>query len=306
MDDLQLVRGLGDETPLPDAAALAPARAKFLAGVAERTAPRPRRARFALVGASAVGLAAAAAAVVALVPGTEPAGPGGGGVAVSSAAEDPTGDPVRLLSHAARVARAEPAVEPRADQFVYTRSRNRQGEREIWLSVDGTHDGLLRQQGDQIPFPGCRDGRRAVYKGPEPLPGVTEPCEPSPAYRPDLPTDVDGMLAYLGANASGEPGSVNSRGKDVFALISEQLLMPASRAALFEAAARTPGLSVVGDARDASGRPGVGITWPTPPGSDPRAEPVVVVFDRTSYELLGTNSSAILEQFVVDAAGQGL
>ncbi|MFE2756622.1 CU044_5270 family protein, partial [Actinosynnema sp. NPDC059335] len=267
------------------------------------------RSRHGPPGGGATGRAAAVAAAVTLFPSGETT-PGGQAAATSAGPSEgevrPVTDSVRLLSFAAEAARADPAAAPRPDQFVYTRSTgDGTAEREIWLSVDGTRDGLLNHgDGTTTPMPGCRDGRMAVHKGPDPLPGVTEPCEPRPAYRSDLPTDVDGMLAYLDANAGGEPGSVNARGKDVLALINEDLLPPASRAALYEAAARVPGLSVVPDARDAAGRAGVGITWPVPAGSSPEAKPVVIVFDAETYELLGTNFHAIVEQAVVDQAGQ--
>ncbi|MBB5804645.1 hypothetical protein F4560_004413 [Saccharothrix ecbatanensis] len=318
MDELQLVRELGDETPLPDQESLAPARAAFMAGIAERGSVRlrKRRSRYALVGTSAIGLAAAVAATIVLMPAGQPV-TGGNAVATSpsSAQSSATSsapssgevtDPVRLLGHAARAARDDTSTPPRPDQFVYARSAVDDGpEREIWQSVDGTRDGLIHQpDGTKIPLPGCRDGQMAVDKGPELVPGITQPCEPRPAYRSDLPTDADGMLAYLDANASGKPGSVNARGKDVLGLINESLLPPLSRAALYEAAARVPGLSVVPDARDAAGRPGVGITWPVPPGSSAEAQAVVIVFDKDTYELLGTNFHAIKALAVVDQVGQ--
>ncbi|WP_158852165.1 CU044_5270 family protein [Saccharothrix deserti] len=320
MDELQLVRELGDETPLPDQAALAPARAAFLAGISGRgpVRLRKRRSRYALVGASAIGLAAAVAATITLMPAGQPA-TGGQAVATapsqpspsaSSAEVKPVTDAVRLLGYAAETARADPTAPPRPDQFVYTRSTfaggpaGGAGEREIWLSVDGTRDGLLKNHDSSTTrMAGCKDGQMDVFKDPEVVLG-TEPCEPRPAYRSDLPTDVDGMLAYLDANASGEPGSVNARGKDVLGLIRESYLPPLARAALYEAAARVPGLSVVQDARDGAGRPGIGITWPTPPGSSSKATPVVIVFDPTTYELLGTNFDAIAAQAIVDQPGQ--
>ncbi|PSL53085.1 hypothetical protein B0I31_110176 [Saccharothrix carnea] len=307
MDELRLLRALGDETPLPDEASLAPVRANVLAGLARRR--RPRR-RFALVGASAIGLAAAVAAAVTLLPTSPPAPtvPGGQAQSPPTSAVAPVTDAVRLLNFAAEAARAEPAVNPRPDQFVYTRSSvdsNGGAPREIWLSVDGTRDGVLYDHGLRIPLAGCKDGKAVVIKGDRVVPGLTDDCEPHPAYRSDLPTDVDGMLAYLDANASGsEPGNVNSRGKDVLRLINESMVPSAARAALYEAAARVPGLSVVPDARDAAGRPGLGITWPPPAGSEADAEPVVIVFDPTTYELLGTTFHAIEAQAVVDQPGQ--
>lgn len=294
MDDLKLVRELGDETPLPDAAALAPARERLLAGMAG-SAPvrlRQRRSRFAVVGGSTVGLAAAIAAVITLAP------IGGPPPSANAAA-------VQLLHNAAAKARSLPDLDARAEQFVYVRSESGGSTREIWLSADGTRDGVLADgNGNQLLMPGCRDGRAVVVKGDRPLPGVTEPCEPRPAYRSDLPTDVDAMLAYLDRNASGEPGSVNARGKDVMGLISESYLPPRARAALWEAAARVPGLKVVEHTEDAAGRAGVGITWPVPEGSLSGAKPVVLVFDANTYEFLGTQSTAVVNLSIVDQAGQ--
>jgi hypothetical protein len=39
-----------------------------------------------------------------------------------------------------------PAAPPRPDQFVYTGSQTADGPREAWLSADGAHDGLIRQE----------------------------------------------------------------------------------------------------------------------------------------------------------------
>ena len=51
-----------------------------------------------------------------------------------------------------------------------------------------------------------RRGRQVVVKGDRVLPGVTEPCTPDPAYRPNLPTTAEAMLAYLRGDAGGEAG----------------------------------------------------------------------------------------------------
>jgi hypothetical protein len=303
MDELQLVRELGDETPLPDQASLAPARAAFLAGIAERgpVRLRRRRSRYTLVGASVVGLAAAVAAAITLIPVGQPA-PGG------QAQSSEVTDAVKLLNFAAQAARAEPEIVPRPDQFVYTRTvGSGPGGSELWLSVDGTRDGVIRNTTEtgehSIPLPGCVDGRQVVVKGDEVLPGVFDTCEPTPAYPADAPTDVDGMLAYLDRIA-GEGASVNVRGKTVMHLISDAYMRPAARAALWEAAARIPGLSVVPDTRDGSGRAGTGVTWPVPEGSKPEAKPQVLVFDPVTYEYLGTDTSAVLQLAIVDQVGQ--
>jgi len=293
MDDLTLVRDLFDDAPLPDATALAPARARVMASINAPVRLIRHRSRFALVGGTTVGLAAAVAAAITLVPRETPPVQQGT-------------DAVQVLRLAANHVLAQPRSAPRPDQFVYAKSDGR----EIWQSVDGTQDGVLITGGSTTPLPGCRDGVALVVKGDEILPGVTEPCEPRPAYRSDLPTTADGMLAYLDANASGEPGNVNARGKDVLALIGETAMPAETRAALFEAASRIPGLTVVPDTHDASGRPGIGITWPspggasTPPSASARPTNTVMVFDPTTYEFLGTPQRSAGQVSIVDRSGQ--
>lgn len=305
MDDLQLVREFGADTPLPDAAAVASARADLLAGMGKDR----HRLRLGMIGGSTVGIAAAAAAVAVIMgstpePSPQAAPPGIDTSAVDRPAVETPADASRVLLMAATAARSQPDVQPRPDQFVYVRTGFPDGGvREFWGSVDGTRDGLIKQGGESIPMPGCRDGRAQAIKGTEPLPGVTEECVVSPAYRPDLPTTVDGMLSYLDANASGMPGDVNARGKDVLFLISESYLRPAARAALYEAAARVPGLQTVPNAKDGAGRPGIGITWPVPKGSSKEAQQPVVVFDAETYAYLGTDYDSVQRLAVVNEVG---
>jgi hypothetical protein len=207
-------------------------------------------------------------------------------------------DAARILHNAAAAALTLPDVQPRPDQFVYREDSN---GAEQWMSVDGTRDGLGRPAGggEESVFPGCRDGRRTVMKGPEAI--GTEPCEPDPAYRPDLPTDAGAMLDYLNRNHSGEVGDANAMGKDIMGLL-DKYLRPAARAALFEAAARIPGLRVVPNDTDAAGRPGVGVAWSFE-GRSGR-----IVFDAETYALLGVwagrGGSAVLRVAIVDEVGQ--
>jgi hypothetical protein len=288
MDDLTLLKDMARTTPLPGEEDLAPARARLLAGItAAPAAVAPRRRRgLVLSGVAVVGLAAAITGVIALGV-LEPVG-----VAPARA------DAAEILHLAADAARAQPATPPRADQFVYTETRLGDGSvREAWLSADGTHDGLISQGGEDIPLPGCRDGRAAVVKGSEPLPGVTEPCEPVPAYRADLPTDAAGMREYL-AGHGGKPGEVNSFGKNIHALFAETYVQPASLAALFDAIAEVDGLEVDENARDGAGRPGVGISWTVD------GRPTTLVFDRQTHAFLGmTGWDSVVGHAVVDTAG---
>lgn len=297
MDELKLISERTSSVPLAESAALAAARARLMAEIAaeeaENVVPLRKQRRWVWTGVGAAGLAAAITAVVALTPaGLEP----------------PTAnaDPVAVLRGAAAAALKTPDTPPKPDQFVYTKTEQPDGERESWLSADGTRDGLIRMADrSALPVPGCRNGRAQAYKGEDPLKGVTEPCTPSPGYRPDLPTDADAMFAYLNANHSGERGDYNAMGKDVLALANENHLRPAVRAALFGAAAKVPGLRAVDHTTDAAGRPGVGITWPLGPHDDPKvAKPVVIVFTADTFLYLGTNSTAVTASGVVDAVGQ--
>jgi hypothetical protein len=186
---------------------------------------------------------------------------------------------------------------PRPDQFVYIKTKFADGSvREDWTSVDGTHDGLFKMQtGEDIPVPGCRNGKRTVYKGPDLLPGVTEDCEPHPAYRPDLPTDAAAMVAYLQKDSK----SLNSTGKDIGYLLSSIYMRPQSRAALFEAATKIEGLTATPGVTDAAGRPGIQIGW------DKGGYFGDFIVDAKTYAYLGyRKNSAQIALTIVDKVGQ--
>ncbi|MEV5542448.1 hypothetical protein AB0L13_37060 [Saccharopolyspora shandongensis] len=66
-----------------------------------------------------------------------------------------------------------------------------------------------------------------------------------------------------------------------------------------EAAAKIPGITVVRDAKDPSGRPGNGISFPVP---GPAEE--MLVFDPVTHAYIGSTFEAELELVIVDQAGQ--
>lgn len=288
MDDLQLVRELGDETPLLAPDALAPARAKLVAGM------RPRKwRRMGIIGVASLGLAATVAAVVVVFPFGSSGSVHHDAAVTSSAAPEPVETAVQLLNYAAAAARAKPDVVPRPDQFYYVRT----GERESWQSVDGTHDGLLileQPKGDRALLPGCRNGRVAGVLGDREMPGVWYPCKPQGVYRADLPTNADAMAEYL----KGERRDITY--KNVASLVVEQYLPSQQRATLFEAMSTMPDLRVVRDVKDGSGRPGVGVTSTSPAGK----KQWTLVFDASTYEFLGDTERAIVESGFVDAVDQ--
>jgi len=285
MDDLQLVREL-DETPLKSADQLSAARAQFVAGM-----KAPRRGRAGIIAVATIAVAAAAAGVALVLPSGSP------DPAHHDTAAPVVDSAVQLLNHAAAAARSKPDLVPRPDQFYYVRT----GGREDWFSVDGTRDGQIVQAAGAppIPVPGCVGGRRKVLDKYDQPTGAVEECTPDRSYRNDLPTTADEMLKVLQGNNKGQ--SVNAYGKDVLGLVINSYLPGPQRAALFEAASRVPGLTVVENV--SSGRPGIGISWPVPEGSLPSAEPVVMVFDKDTYEYLGTKNRPQDASGFVDQVG---
>lgn len=291
MDDLQLVRDL-DDTPLKSADQLAAARAQLVAGMKP-----PRRGRAGIIAVATIAVAAAAAAVAVVLPsGTpDPASPD----AAITEPKTPVDTAVQLLNHAAAAARSKPDVVPRPDQFYYLRD----GKWEAWFSVDGTRDGRISTgSSDPSTVPGCVDGRSRVFDKYDRPTGETEPCTPKRRYRDDLPTTPDEMLKVLQGDDKDRP--VNSYGKDVLSMFAFSYLPGPQRAALFEAATKVPGLTLVENV--SSGRPGIGITWPLPKGSASWAEPTVMVFDKDTYEYLGTKNQPQGVSGFVDQVGDRL
>ncbi|MGW6443448.1 CU044_5270 family protein [Lentzea sp. NPDC055074] len=290
MDDLQLVREL-DDTPLKSADQLAAARARLVAGM------KPRgRNRTGVIGVAALAAAATVTAVVMVLPSGSPDAPKNDAAPTGSTA--PAVDTaVQLLNHAAAAARSKPDEVPRPDQFYYVRN----GAWEGWFSVDGTRDGRIATgMGDQpLTTPGCVGGSRRVFDKYDQPTGAVEACTPDRAYRDDLPTTADDMLRLLKGEEENRP--VNTYGKDVMSLVLHSYLPGPQRAALFEAASKVPGLTVVRGV--SAGRPGIGISWPVPEGSAAWAQPVVLVFDEVTFEYLGTKNNPQDAAGFVDQVG---
>ncbi len=129
--------------------------------------------------------------------------------------------------------------------------------REIWLGPDG---GLLRTTSGKPEFLSERDrlnwiaaGRPNLREG-----GGTVALEKQPPS--DLPADPDALFARLEDEARG-----HSKGTyvEMFTLLGDAFretnLNPAQRAALYEVAARLPGVELVGRVRDSVSRSGVAV-----------------------------------------------
>jgi hypothetical protein len=254
---------------------------------------RPRRPRVRWrVG---IGVAAAAVSIAVALPAILPGG-GPGGAEPAAAA---------VLHRAALTAAKQPALPaPRLGQFVYTKStRVNVGmralgdgheafsvtqplTREAWIGLDGA--GRLMETRGTASFPTAAD--EAAWKdagSPDLGNGTTsdESFEAGGLWFVDLsglPTDPDALLGVIEERriVVGPPGDA-----ETFMLIGDLLretyASPALRAALYEVAAGLPGVELVGNVRDASGRPGVAVAY----GHDgTRSE---LTFDPETADMLG-------------------
>ncbi|MEU1672416.1 CU044_5270 family protein [Streptomyces roseifaciens] len=293
-----------------------------------------------------------------------PAVPGDGAARTPEAARA-----ARLLDRIALAAAAvqQPAV--RADQFVYVESKVAYAAqsaaggavtpapvhtRQVWLSADGGHPGLLREEGR--PDTPLNTGDAPVYAldGPGATPRPTAPgkrpsiSNPTHQYVASLPTDPDALLKLIrdetrgqdgnpgpdrtqDAGSSPSPASDPSRSSSpssspasdadqrAFAaigdLLAETWAPPKVSAALYKAAAKIPGVTVVDAARDAAGREGIAVARTA------HGQQTQWVFDRSTYAFLGertvlteagdagpagtvVGSSAVLIKAAVDRVGE--
>jgi hypothetical protein len=300
MSELDLVRGL-----FPDRTADDVARERVRAAVAAHAARRPRRLpRRRLVPAvgSIVAAGAAAAAAIVLLGGTS--------ATVSASA-------ARLLHQAARAARHDRAVatlEP--GQYLYTKSVDAYlgttagtrpdgttweysvllpTTREIWLGRDET--GWLHETGGEPTWLSERDrqawiaaGRPDLASGPSDTRLAPGPGATGEMTSLHLPSEPDALYAALKSEAEGNG---NGTYEEMYTLIGDALrenyTTPAQRAALYEVAARLPGIELAGRTVDSAGRPALAVGMVS---GDQHARSVLL-FDPTSYALLGEQTTVL-------------
>ncbi|WP_221348323.1 CU044_5270 family protein [Streptomyces beigongshangae] len=151
--------------------------------------------------------------------------------------------------------------------------------RQIWRSADGVEGWLIdpavngRPEGETLTLPDERGNTPKAHIG-----------SPSYDYLTELPTDPDALLAKIYEETEGQG---NSPDQQAFSTIGDLLgeSYPPSElyAALFETAAKIPGVVVVDDAVDAVGRRGVAVAR-LDETSGQREE---WIFDRKSHVFLG-------------------
>ncbi|UIX32326.1 CU044_5270 family protein [Streptomyces sp. GQFP] len=258
-----------------------------------RRARTPRR-RFAAI---AVPLATAAAIVAAVL-----AGAGGSEKATTDA------DAVDLLNRIAEVAATKESVPVRDDQYVYVRTQGSMkfSENDIrvlreasWTAVDGKREGLRRVTVLTGPPSGPRDPFSSYSKGTHDMKLSPDPNVTTFRELQSLPTDPDALLKEIYAGTKGE-GQIRQSAalEKIGDLLPDATLLPELDAALYRAAAKIPGVSLVDDAKDYTGRPGIGLTF------EERDGHTVWVFDKNSLAFLGSTDEALLDVGVADRTGE--
>ncbi|MGW5561162.1 CU044_5270 family protein [Micromonospora sp. NPDC003944] len=278
----------------------------------QRPARRPRRV---LVLAPAAGVLAVAVSAGAIAqPWASDSAP-----LVVAVEQGEGGGATVLLNRMAAVAADTPDPSAGEGEYVYIRSRGAFAElgdgparlrpvheREIWIPRNERGDGLLRQPFFDVPIIGVVPER-------ETLTDVT----PNAALV-DLPRNPDALLEKL-YRERDERGKGNSRDGAAFTAIGdilrESLAPPQTTAALYQAAAKIPGVEMVRGVSDAAGRRGVAVAYTE---QSRRKE---WIFDERTYQYLGERSylvadtadgpagtvlgtTAVLERAVVSSLGQ--
>ncbi|MGW5781497.1 CU044_5270 family protein [Streptomyces sp. NPDC003863] len=220
-----------------------------------------------------------------------------------SAGPASSAEAVKVLSGAALAAAAAPAPSVRPGEYVYVRSlvahagRDAAGgaatlppahRREVWLSADGRRPGLLREPGApdtelgaelpvyEVDHRGATPRKTTMEAAP---PSVTNPTH---AYVATLPTDPGVLLRLIQDQTRAGGGDADQRAfTAIGTLLAETWAPPKVTAALYEAAARIPGVTVLPSAKDAAGREGVAVARTS------RGEQTQWIFDRTSSAFLG-------------------
>jgi hypothetical protein len=245
---------------------------------------------------------------------------GGGGTETAAAA---------VLKKAASVARSQPALTLAPGQYLYTKSVDAytstafSGEtdttytvlvphvRQVWLGPDG---GRLHETSGPATFLTEADRAHWVTAG---RPDLTSPPSDTPLDAPpklDLPTDPDALYTRLEHEASATD---NPLAAEMFTLVGDSLretaASPDQRAALYQVAARLPGVELVGSVTDSAGRSGIGVALSNhgirsmlifDPGTSALLAEEYVALPGNSYGYAAgtrTGYSTYLEQAVVDS-----
>ncbi|MFJ2811098.1 CU044_5270 family protein [Kitasatospora sp. NPDC087271] len=291
--------------------------------------PEARRRRRLLIAVpttvAAFALAATVAATTLGSPGTTPARSERVAAPVIQVSAGDTAGLAGAVERISLAAAAAPDLVLRPGQYVYIESTvshptgtidaasgtskvwvEKPHQRQVWHSADG-RTGWLTEEGKSP------EGGKALESG-----SGAYLNAPSYDYVRTLPTDPQELLQKIYAETKG---SGNGPDQEAFVtiadLIREQAVPGKLAAALYQAAARIPGVVLLDSATDAAGRTGIAIARTnTVTGS--RDE---IIFDRSSYAFLGersvqvtaasgvepgtvTANTAVLKRAAADAPGR--
>ncbi|MFE7710088.1 CU044_5270 family protein [Streptomyces sp. NPDC057486] len=302
-------------------------------GVRTTRTSRPRR-RLIRVLAPAVACTVAVCGVVAVNLADRP---GHGTTAVTRGGAPRAPEVTQLLDRIALAAAGGKQPTVRADQFVYIESKVAYAAqsagggpvtmapvhtRQVWSSADGSRPGLLREGGGpDTPLDADAPVHTLDGPGATPRPSTLDERGPSvgnPTHRyvASLPTDPDALLKLIRDETRGQGQDPDQRAFTAIGeLLAETWAPPQVSAALYKAAARIPGVTVIHAATDATGREGVAVARTA------HGQQTQWVFDRTTYAFLGertvlteagdagpagtvVGTSAVLTKAAVDRAGE--
>jgi hypothetical protein len=312
MDELDLIRSFRSHVPSPTEAARERADAAWRSRRSRfRWAPPRVRARAVPVVAPLVLAVATALALVGLGRhgATGPADARAAETLRRAAAADDTGLPRPLRAGEFWYVRTRSASIVGGDEDRYTVIQPQ--VREDWVAADGTRRSVIRRDGP-MRFPGERDRRRWEAAGRPPAYGNADyhfgPPRRGPFYLGDarlsyaevlaLPRQAARLYDRL-RDAAIACGCGNSVDQETFVIVTDMLRdvpMPTDlRGSVLRAAALIPGIRMVDRERDLAGREGVAVAFDSAGHRD------ALVFDRSTYELLGENDRQLRRDDYTDA-----
>ncbi|MER8104603.1 CU044_5270 family protein [Kitasatospora sp. NPDC094016] len=265
--------------------------------------PEARRRRRLLIAlpttVAALALAATVAATTLGSPGTTPASSERVAAPVIQVSAGDTAGLAGAVERISLAAASAPDVVLRPGQYVYIESTvshltgtvdaasgtskvwvEKPHQRQIWHSADG-RTGWLTEEGKSP------EGGAALSSG-----TGNHLNAPSYDYLRTLPTDPQELLQKIYTETKGAGSGPDQEAFVTIAdLIREQAVPGKLAAALYQAAARIPGVVLLDSATDAAGRTGIAIAR-TNTATGSRDE---IIFDRGSYAFLGERSVQVTE-----------
>lgn len=300
---MQLLEQMCAAVPPPDQRTLAEVRARVLGQTGSGEAPehgRPARPRLItwrrLTLTGVIAAAAACAVTLALVGQAAPR--------KGSARAGARLDAAMVLRRAARAALAAPV--PRDGQFSYTEVHVVYAPGygvalgpdnyllQSWASVGGAQPGSYRS----IPCAG-----RVSSCLVENAPGRGSPIHVTYAWVRTLPTDPAALLSYLETHngcdlppryATQHASRYAAAYSEIFAILRELFVLPPRfGAALFDAAAMIPGVTVLPRVADAAGGTGIAVAMTLRPMPFLPKLRVELIFDPHTYRFVGLQEVSV-------------